>query len=63
MNATCEDSTPETPNLEDYKSPPDREQEHHNEELEAHGKRSSWKKKLTQIEYMKPISIHNRYLT
>ncbi|MGH9984407.1 MAG: hypothetical protein ACRD8W_10685 [Nitrososphaeraceae archaeon] len=40
MNATCEDSTPETPNLEDYKSPPDREQEHHNEELEAHGKRS-----------------------
>ena len=31
---------PETPNLEDYKSPPDREQEHHNEELEAHGKRS-----------------------
>jgi len=32
--------TPETPNLEDYKSPPDREQEHHNEELETHGKRS-----------------------
>ena len=40
MNVTCEDSTPETPNLEDYKSHPDREQEYHNEELEAHGKRS-----------------------
>ena len=41
VSATCEDSTPETPNLEDYKSPPDREQEHHNEELEAHGKEAN----------------------
>jgi hypothetical protein len=34
------DKTPETPNLEDYKSPSDREQEYNNEELEAKGERS-----------------------
>jgi|RhiMethySRZTD1v2_1073278.scaffolds.fasta_scaffold331410_1 hypothetical protein len=34
------DNTPETPNLEDYKTPSYRELEHNNEELEAHAKRS-----------------------
>ena len=39
------DNTPETPNLEDYKSPSDREQEREKLEIRR-------KKKLILIEYM-----------